>query len=799
MTLRHGCALSVLFFASSAHATEAPRVHEAIHPLSPRHLLVELDAEHSPSGDPSDWTLTSATHTAYQEGLSPAALSVASRAAELIPEGWPYPSVLEHRVVLELSEPLKAGEDYTLETGSSLWELPFDPEQDWSPSLKVNQVGYRADAPERWAYLSHWLVGLDPLELSGDELAFRVIDAASGETALTGELALRLAWDVGSEDAYGNNYSQANVWQADLSSLDQPGTYYILWDGVGRSWPFSVRDDTFDEPFRTVFRALYHQRCGTSVEPELTDWSHQTCHQHPVQLTDADYYEVGADAFSDLPAATTGDTLDAWGGYHDAGDYDRRIEHLVVVDSLVDLYELFPQRFAGDDLGIPESGNGLPDVLDEARWALDLYAQLQGEEGGVRAGVETTGYPDWGTQPEDDPFTDWYAYAEDPISTFRFAGASAKLSRALEAWDADASALWLERAQHAFSWGQSNRATGYDDTTEAAYAAAELLRSTGDPTYDQAFRDNSVFAAGLDYSPYDWDVVDVRPLWAYSQSGAADPTYQQAAADLVVSWADRLLVLAEDTGYRRVNQHYQPISFGSGSTPVEAALLVAAHQLTGDVRYLAWLTVTADVSLGANQAGLSYVTGLGTRSVEQPLQLPSMGDGIDAPVPGLTVFGPAYYTEDGGILGSAIDAYSPAITNWPIAERFVDVGYVPAYNEFTVQSSIAPTLLAFGYLAQFDPTGDTEDTGDTGDSEGPRDPGGCGCSARPSPGALLPLALLSLTLLLTRRRPGVFIGSLLLSSLLGCTGGTEDSSPPDTDTDTDTDTVTDTSAEDFTL
>ncbi|MCP4919349.1 MAG: hypothetical protein GY913_20810, partial [Proteobacteria bacterium] len=139
-------------------------------------------------------------------------------------------------------------------------------------------------------------------------------------------------------------------------------------------------------------------------------------------------------------------------------------------------------------------------------------------------------------------------------------------------------------------------------------------------------------------------------------------------------------------------------------------------------------------------------------------------------------------------------------TNWPIAERFLEAGYVPAYNAFTVHSSIAPTLLETGYLAQLDPTGDTEDTedtGDTGDSEGPLDPGGCGCSARPSPGALLPLALLSLTLLLTRRRPGVFIGSLLLSSLLGCTGGTEDSSPPDTDTDTDT--VTDTSAEDFTL
>ncbi|MDP6933327.1 MAG: MYXO-CTERM sorting domain-containing protein, partial [Myxococcota bacterium] len=71
------------------------------------------------------------------------------------------------------------------------------------------------------------------------------------------------------------------------------------------------------------------------------------------------------------------------------------------------------------------------------------------------------------------------------------------------------------------------------------------------------------------------------------------------------------------------------------------------------------------------------------------------------------------------------DAYAPEIIDWPIAERFVDVGYVPVYNEFTVHGSMAPTVLAFGYLAELDVASGADPDGDTpadGDSRG------CGCS-----------------------------------------------------------------------
>ncbi len=746
--------------AATARADVDPRAHEVVHPLSAGHLLVVLDEDHVPGGAVEDWTVASEDDPGYAGGVHPDEVATAARAAALVPEGWPYPAVLEHLAVLALPSPLQAGATYQVEGAGGSWEVPFDPELDWSPSIKVNQVGYLSTAAERHAYVGHWLVDLPPLELDGEEAAFRVVDADGGETVLDGSLTLRLAWDQGTEDQYDSNYSLANLYEADLSPLAAPGRYYLVWEGVGRSWPFRVGGDVYDEPFVTAFRALLHQRCGAELAAEHTDWPHGTCHTDPVELTDADYQEVGADAFGALPAAATGVLVKATGGYHDAGDYDRRIEHLAVVDVLVDLIELAPERHTGDDLGIPESGNGLPDVLDEALWAIDLYAQLQEEDGGVPAGVETTGYPDWGTMPEDDPYTEWYAYAADPVSSYRFAGAAAKLSRALAGWDGGAAADWLERAERAWAWAEAQGDPGYDTDAEGAYAAAELFKTTGEPDYDTAFQQQGVFASGLGYSPDDWDTVDVRPLWAYATAAGADPAYQAAAADLLVDWADRLLVFAEGTGYRRVKQSYTPICYGSGTTPRTADLLIAAHQLTGDDRYREWLAATADTTLGANEAGLSYVTGLGSRPVVQPLHNPSMADGIDAPVPGLTVFGPAHYSEDDGILGAAIDAYDPEIGRWPIGERFVDVAYVPEYDEFTVHGSIAPTVLAFGYLAELagtpgddddDDSADDDDDGDDDDSgDGPGDD--CSCRLAGGGGGALP-ALLALALLLATRRP----------------------------------------------
>ncbi|MEE2756242.1 MAG: hypothetical protein VYA30_06260, partial [Myxococcota bacterium] len=93
------------------------------------------------------------------------------------------------------------------------------------------------------------------------------------------------------------------------------------------------------------------------------------------------------------------------------------------------------------------------------------------------------------------------------------------------------------------------------------------------------------------------------------------------------------------------------------------------------------------------------------RSVERPLHLLSLIDDIDAPVPGITVYGPCgsdSCLENQGVISAVREAFIPQMAQWPMGERFADVSFVPVLNEFTLQESIAPTLFAFGYLAELD-------------------------------------------------------------------------------------------------
>jgi hypothetical protein len=77
----------------------------------------------------------------------------------------------------------------------------------------------------------------------------------------------------------------------------------------------------------------------------------------------------------------------------DAGDWDRRVQHLKSGLLLLELAELFPDYFGSLSLNIPESGNGLPDVVNEALWNIDFFRRLQTAAGGIRGGIESSEHP----------------------------------------------------------------------------------------------------------------------------------------------------------------------------------------------------------------------------------------------------------------------------------------------------------------------------------------------------------------------------------------------------------------------
>jgi endoglucanase len=694
-------------------AMQEPRVHEAVQPIAKDIIRVVLREVDRPDSLVTSWSIQSNDDDAYRVAISPLGLAVKSKATELIlneDRTWFTGHIPEHEILLHLPSSMNAGATYTVSYGplELSWRVPFDPSLDWTPSIKVNQLGYKPGVPGRVAVLSYWTHTLAPLSPSANDLSFHVVDV-DGNTALSGTFTLRMARAADTDDAYNNNYTKADIFEADLSALNTPGSYFLVWDGVGRSPSFEISEHVYNHAFTTVFHALYHQRCGMALVEPYTQYTHEACHTDTLIRSSADVHLVGSDAFTAIAEGATGETVEAVGGYHDAGDYDRRNSHLRVVDELIDLYEINPNKFSHDDLGLPESGNNVPDILDEAIYGLGIFIGIQRPNGGVSEGVETTNYPGWDVMPEDDNQTQWYTYAEDPISTYRFAGAAAKAARVMVEFDTIKANLFLERALLAWNWAETNFPTNYNEATlkrmqqETAYAAAELFKTTGDVTYELRFQTTSPFADGnFDYrwSRFDGGFQWNRALYTYATTESANTDYKAAALGFLRERADFLVSSGEGNGYRLTKSRWSPVGYGSGTTPNAATHLFRAYELFGDSRYLEWGIYSCNANLGITQLGYVWTTGLGFRPIKSILHTPSMADGIDAPVPGITVYGPSRKEESNGILGFALAGYNPPIAEWPLMERYADLTYPPSTNEFTIYEQIAPTSFAFGYLTE---------------------------------------------------------------------------------------------------
>ena len=96
--------------------------------------------------------------------------------------------------MLELASPLVAGTTYQIAFHEMTWTFTFQPEQQWTPAIELNQVGYLTTAAGRHAYIGYWLGdSLAPMTLAPDETHFHVVDAATGTDVLDGEAALRLS------------------------------------------------------------------------------------------------------------------------------------------------------------------------------------------------------------------------------------------------------------------------------------------------------------------------------------------------------------------------------------------------------------------------------------------------------------------------------------------------------------------------------------------------------------------------------------------------------------------------------
>ncbi|MEM6391394.1 MAG: glycoside hydrolase family 9 protein [Planctomycetota bacterium] len=686
------------------------------------------------TGRPSSYRLVNpdGSDPRYAAPVEPLAVHRKSKPTDEARLGsWAFGYPMRHTLYLELPEALQPGASYELrlidhQPALQPQAFVFDPTQLRSEAVRVSHIGFRPSDLVKVGYLSLWMGDGGPLDYP-EGLPFHVIDA-SGNVAYTGTTELSLAKDQ-TEAGRGRNYSSTDVHRLDFSPINQPGTYRLVVEGIGCSHAFEIKDDVWVEPFRISMMGLLHHRSGIELGPPFTDY------RRPATMV------PGQDGFMVYAAQTTVLNRDgskvnqnqifhklmetgtqtpvpqAVGGYMDAGDWDRRVEHLVATRMLLELFEFHPDYFTELTLNLPEAEtrNTLPDLLDEAVFNLDFYRRLQTAEGGVRGWVESVSHPRFGEASWQESLA-VYATEPEPWASYLFAATAARFARVSDAIDAELAETYRSAALRAFDWSEAEL-SGWDAETlhlrdARNLAAVELYRLTGAPRFHDVFLDTTAFDQPRP-GPQQWQQYHQREAaYAYAaiDNHPVDTTVQQHARNALLAEANQRAEMSTQTGFGWTNDPLAWVGWGQQSALVHSLSLVRAHALTGEPRYLAAIQRAVQFGVGANPLNLSLTTGIGHDWPRNPLHVDALVTNQPAPA-GITIYGPddpaprgpdakPYWANLKIIRGHAIH---PPIQTWPALESHWDFHAHPASSEYTIMQTLGPAAYFRGYLAAISP------------------------------------------------------------------------------------------------
>ncbi|MBE9108299.1 glycoside hydrolase family 9 protein [Nodosilinea sp. LEGE 07298] len=677
------------------------------------------------ASQPRSYRIQSQDDPVYQQPATPAEVHRKSKPVDLARTGrngdlrW----AMEHRFYLRLPTALTPGKTYKIELTEQ--ELPpltftYQPDRQFSEAVHISAVGFRPDDPLKVGFLSTWMGTGGGLSYP-EGLSFQVIDEANQEIVFTGQASRRhRSGDV--EDGRDRTYTLADVDQLDFSTLNQSGRYRLCVDTVGCSSTFAVANDAWQQAFRLAARGFYHQRSGVALGHPYTDVVRPrpfhpddgvTVYQSSTGLMDTGngLNAQGTDQgnFANLVRGRTNTTVaNAWGGYFDAGDWDRRIQHLEVARQLLELLELFPQPMENLALNIPESDNDLPDLLDEVLWGVDFFRRLQTPEGGVRGGIESSEHPRRGE-------TSWQeslpimAYAPDPWSSYVYAGVAARTARLMSTYAPSQSQSYRDSALAAMDWAEARHESGikaqewprHRIEADRALAALEIYHLTGDRAWHDRFvaAQSAIPAEAINDYRIAIPQREIAFLYSRLPDEQVDADLQAELRAALLAEADAALNTGQTTafGWTKLLPS-TPVGWGDGLGAPKARTLLRAHALTDSDRYLQAALLACQFSAGANPDNMTYTTGLGHKSPQNPLIVDQRitGDLL----PGITLYGPidtGFYGDEWffGVLESV--AVPPA-RQWPSIETYFDIYFVPNINEFTVMQSMADAAYAWGYL-----------------------------------------------------------------------------------------------------
>ncbi|MCL2092783.1 MAG: glycoside hydrolase family 9 protein [Treponema sp.] len=513
-------------------------------------------------------------------------------------------------------------------------------------SIHYNQVGYAPHLPKKAIITGK---GENCMILSE-----RGMDPSARKAMEEGKIAQPILSEPYFDEASGDT-----VRVADFSALTLPGKYYLFADS--QSAIIEIKERPYRALSNALVKGLYYQRCGVELpETYAGPYGHPPCHLGKATLVKDD---------GELDPSTV---IECAGGWHDAGDYGRYIAPAAVtVSHMLYAYELFPGAFK-DELNIPESGNGVPDLLNEVRFELEWMLKMQRADGGLYHKVATRFFTGF-IMPQDDQ-ADLWLFRVTHTATGAHAACAAQASRVFRPFDAAFADRLLESAKKAWAWLEANpdfvpftnppnlNSGAYGDNNvedELFWASAELYSVTGEGAYLEALKKR---APTVDISQLGWrETAGFGALCClFVLKDKLDKDFLDSLRSRFIEGADGFLGLAQKSGYGTA---LDPGNYIWGSSlPIlnNGIALICAHLLTGDLKYRDGALSQLDYILGLNATGYSFVTGFGAKPFMFPHHRPSYADGVDDPVPGLVSGGPNNRSPDGATKNAVPPGTPPA-------------------------------------------------------------------------------------------------------------------------------------------
>ena len=646
-------------------------------------------------------------------------------------------SELDHWIFLQLPKPMKQGCTYTVTipvgigADAATADVTFDMWSSVSEAVHVNIIGYSPEEETKAADLYLWLGDGGQRDYSSFEgNKVWLYNTATGKKQKVGNVSFWMSADESENEANKKNMTGSDVWNIDFKAAE-PGRYRLVVEDVGCSMDFDISNDIYFQPYHYSVRGYYYMRLGEPIDPRITPVPRQPQFipgENPEGLviykTDMhpwhpDWRKLRGDVW-DEPHFKLPQESEFWkhrlpgnpvneivrGGHSDAMDWDRHLAHVSNIYDLLLPYILTNGRLSEDNLSIRESGNGIPDLLDEARNEVDFFLSIRDGEA-YSQGVTN-------------PSSDWTVMYQAGCTTMAAWANAANCAMMAEAFRINGNEelcnYYKAEAIKAFRFAQKQEVSQLDDWQNIGtssmrgrdfkqMAAAFLYNLTGDREWEDIMVEESVVRNG------------VAPLFAKERNNQ----YYQiwgAAAYLVCPkerhypdfYADLVKSVNKQADENNVNHMVTRPSRRTANDPrwqtsENLQMVLLAHYIadTDQRRELLEqaMYIEAGWGLGRNPSNTVEMTGLGERHIID-CYTTGRNDGVPGSHPGQTPFNgtETWSPGNGGDARIILNRCYPDwyTGGWPHQESFFNIRYMWVNGEFTPRETMRGKMALLAYL-----------------------------------------------------------------------------------------------------